>query len=518
MTKGTSTRRSFLKGAAGAAVILCGTAARGAATRPNIVLIMSDDMGFSDIGCFGGEIATPNLDGLAADGLRFTRFHGCNMCVPSRATLMTGSYARSSLRNSHISGHYATLPELLRDAGYATAMTGKWHLAKEGDLAQYPCQRGYDRFYGTIYGANSFFQPFSLHRDNENAEADFQAPDFYYTDAISDNAARYIHETPEDKPLFLSVAYTAAHWPLHALPEDIEKYRGKYAMGWDKLRETRYARMKKLGVIPKNAPLSERNPEVPAWEDVEDKDWQERRMEVYAAQIDRMDQGIGKILSALRESGRFDNTLVVYMIDNGACHVEYGPERKGDFLPEKTRGGRPMRPGNVSGLMPGGEDTFASYGYGWANASNTPYRHYKKYANWGGVRTQMIAHWPNTVRKPGTIVEDIVHLIDILPTCMDIAGAKLPADKRAIDGASLLPLLEGGTRDPHERLFWEWAVGAAILEGGWKLVRIKRQDWELYNIAEDPVEVRNLAARHPERVKALEATWTTWSETRAAMD
>jgi arylsulfatase len=242
-----------------------------------------------------------------------------------------------------------------------------------------PLQRGFDRFFGTPIGCGSFFAPLKLTRDGQPAEQEWKDdPEFYYTDAISDTAADYVRETPKDRPLLLYVAYTAAHWPLHALPEDIAKYHGKYACGWDALREQRLARMKRLGVVPPRAALSPRHARVPAWQDEPHQEWQQRRMEVYAAQIDRMDQGIGRILQALEDRGRWRDTLILLTIDNGGCHVEYGAKRRGSFLNEQTRDGRPLKVGNDPAVMPGPEETWQSYGYGWANASNTPFRLFKQ--------------------------------------------------------------------------------------------------------------------------------------------
>jgi len=526
----THTRREFLTslGLAGAA-LAGGGFARSAArptSRPNIVFIMSDDMGYSDLGCYGGEIRTPNLDAVAAEGVRFTNFFNENMCVPSRATLLSGMYQTRSWRNKALSPTCVTIPEALGAAGYATRMSGKWHLSDVGNAAGLPTSRGFQKFFGTIYGAGSFFAPASLMRDDKPAEKEFADKDFYYTDAISDNAARCVEQAPKDTPVFLYVAYTAAHWPLHARPADIAKYEGKYAMGWDELRKQRYARMKTLGVIPSNAPLSPRHPKVPAWAAEPHKAWQEKRMEVYAAQVEVMDEGIGRIVDALKRSGRWDNTLLFFTIDNGGCHVEYTPNRKGPYLPTKTRAGRPMRPGNLPEIMPGPEETYQSYGYGWANASNTPYRLFKQHSHEGGIHLPLIVRWPGAGAKPGSTTDQVGHLIDILPTCLDAAGVKYPKtfngnDIRPADGKSLLPILRGRQREGHETLYWDWAKGSAVRQGKWKLVRVKggkksKSTWELYDLHADPVELNNLAAKMPDKVKKLDQLWQTWSrKTRA---
>ncbi len=282
------------------------------AARPNIVVIMADDMGYSDIGCFGGEIRTPHLDRLASNGLRFTNFYSENMCWVSRAALLTGVYHKTSMVNSALHERCETLPEALRRSGYQTRMSGKWHLDGK-PYHVYPVDRGYDEFYGILGGASSFFAPAHLTRNRKNVEQEaVDNPDYYFTDAISDEAVRMIREAKVDKPLYLSVAYTAAHWPLHAREKDIAEYKGKYAMGWDKLRGQRLARMKRMGIVRPDTPLSPRHANVPAWEDAEHHQWQQRRMEVYAAQITVMDTGIGRIIHALKETKRFENTLVFF--------------------------------------------------------------------------------------------------------------------------------------------------------------------------------------------------------------
>ena len=486
--------------------------------RPNFVIIMADDMGLSDLGCYGGEIATPNLDRLAQNGLRFTRLYNNNMCTVTRAALLTGTYHTVALRNKAINPRCATLAESLHAAGYATRMSGKWHLANIDDHKSWPCQRGFEEFYGTIHGACSFFAPASLLRNNSDASDDFKKPDYYYTDAISNNAESMISNAPKDKPLFMYVAYTAPHWPLHALKEDIAKYKGKYAKGWDALRKERYARMLKLGIISKDVPLSPRNPKVPAWPDAEAPTWQQHRMEVYAAQIDRMDQGIGRIVGSLKASGRLENTVLMFLIDNGGCHVEYTTNRKGPYLPEKTRAGKPLRPGNIPGLMPGPEDTYQSYGYGWANASNTPFRLYKQFCHEGGIRTPLIVHWPAGLKtKPGSVTEQIGHVFDLMPTCLDLAEAKPLAQIKGnptypMNGKSLAPVFRNQPCEAHGVLYWDHAQGAAIRKDGWKLVRAGRKNgkWELYRIDEDRVELNNLAKKHPETVKTLSTEWAAW--------
>ena len=488
------------------------------ARRPNIVMIMSDDMGYSDLGCYGGEIATPNLDRLGYNDLRFTRYYTNNMCVPTRACLMSGVYnTRSVLKGGTISSQVVTIAEVLREAGYSTYMSGKWHLAKPEDQANWPCQRGFDEYYGHLTGAASFWAPAFLKRNNESAEADYQDEDYYYTDGISDHAVEFVEDAfQHDKPFFLYVAYTAAHWPLHAFEEDIAKYKGNYALGWDNLRQQRHARMKELGVINPDWELSPRHPNVPAWEDEPHKEWQQRRMEVYAAQVDRMDRGIGRIIAAIEKRGELDNTLIVFQIDNGGCHVEYTPDRKGSFLPEKTRDGRPMRPGNLPHIMPGPEDTYQSYGYGWANAGNTPFRLFKQHDHEGGITVPLIVHWPSVIREGGEITDQVGHVIDLMPTFLDAAGAEYPGTFKGhpivpCDGKTLLPVFRGERREPHHYLCWQWSRGRAIRKGNWKLVGLRNQPWELYDIEADGTELHDLAGQMSEKVEELSALWEAWA-------
>ena len=521
-------RRQFLQlgGAAGAWLSAgCGSQQPEAQQRrPNIIMIMSDDMGYSDLGCYGGEIATPNLDRLAAAGLRFTRYYTNNMCVPTRASLMSGCYTTKALHpQGTISTQVVTVAEALGASGYSTYISGKWHLTKEGDPSNLPCQRGFDEFFGTVIGAGSFYSPATLMRNNESAEHLFEAEDFYYTDEITDYAVDFMADgLSKEAPFFLYVSYTAAHWPLHADEEDIEPYKGKFELGWDELRLKRHARMKELGVINPDWELSPRNPEVPAWEDEPHKDWQQRRMEVYAAQITRMDRGIGRLLDALEASGEAENTLVVFQVDNGGCHVEYTPDRTGVFLKETTRDGRPMIPGNVPGVMPGPENTFQSYGYGWANVSNTPFRLFKQHDHEGGIVVPLIASWPRVIRQTGELTAQLAHVIDLMPTFLDAADVAYPSEFKgrtivAADGDSLMPVFRGEQREPHKTLYWEWSRGRAMRQDRWKLVSLKNQPWELYDIEVDGTELHDLATEQPERVNDMEDLWNTWRADRGSM-
>ena len=493
-------------------------ALRASEGKPDIVLIMADDMGYSDLGCYGGEIGTPNLDRLAAGGLRFTNFYSENMCWVTRASLLTGEYHVRSLVGGGLSKRHSSLPEALRSGGYQTLMSGKWHL---GSIRQKsaPVQRGFDRYYGILGGAASFFAPASLTLDNKPFDDFSDDKDYYFTDAISDTAVRFVTEAERDKPMLLYLAYTAAHWPLHARESDIAKFKGRYGMGWDQLRRQRFARMKELGVIDRDTPLSPRNETVPAWEKAGHRAWQERRMEVYAAQVAVMDEGIGRVVEALKRRGNFENTLILFMIDNGGCHVEYSPKRKGSYLPTRTRDGRPMRPGNLPDIMPGPEETYQSYGYGWANASNTPYRLFKQYDHEGGIHTPMIAHWPRGIAGRGGLNGQLAHVVDIMPTVLEVTGATVPKaptgnSSQPMAGIYLASRFKGADGPKHDYIYFKHAKGAAIRSDRWKLVRRDKGRWELYEIRKDPVELNNLAAKMPGKVAELEGAWGAWAKRR----
>jgi arylsulfatase A-like enzyme len=506
--------------------------------RPNVVLVLADDMGFSDIGCYGGEIQTTNLDRLARNGVRFSQFYNTARCSPSRASLLTGLHPHQTgigvLTNDDrprgypgtINNRCVTIAEALGAAGYATCLSGKWHLAAEMHTPNeaWPTRRGFDRFFGTLTGCGSYFQPGTLTRGETNAENEALAAGFYYTDAITDEGAAFIRDhdstQPED-PLFLYVAYTAPHWPLHARDEDVAKYRGAFDEGWDVLRERRMRRLLDLGILDGSAALSDRDPTQPAWDHAEHKAWQARRMEVYSAQIDRMDKGIGRILDALEATGRLDNTLFIFLSDNGASDealplvkLERFKERS-DILRLNTRNGKEVRIGNEPSISPGPEDTYASYGRAWANLSNTPFRYYKRWVHEGGIATPLIVHWPQGGLSCGSVVKTAFQLTDVLPTILEAAGAPYPTlyKGQAIlpaQGRSLLAALRGeSTADGT--LYWEHTGNAAIRRGEWKLVRDYPQPWELYNISRDRSELSNVAADHADVVTELTREWEAWA-------
>ena len=510
------------------------------AGRPNVVLIMADDMGFSDLSCYGSEIDTPHLDRLAANGLRFTQFYNTARCCPTRASLLTGLYPHQS-GIGHMTGDYGhpgyrgdlnancvTIAEVLGPAGYRCYHSGKWHVTKHiGDWTgnpnrrakhNWPVQRGFHRSYGMISGAGSFFDPVTLTRGNTPVEP--EGDRYYFTDAISEHAVECIAEhakTHPDKPFFCYVAYTAPHWPLHALPEDIAKYQGRYDRGWDALRADRHERMKRLGIVEAGWALTPRDAGVPAWEDAEHKAWQVRRMEVYAAQIDRMDQGIGLIVEALKQTRQLENTLVLFLADNGGCAEELSGKWRGLFIPERTPDGRPVQRGNDPKVMPGPEDTYQSYGLPWANASNTPFRRYKHWVHEGGISTPLIAHWPAAIKQRGKITGQPGHVIDLMATCVDVAGASYPTTRKGkpvtpLEGMSLQPILEGKTRGGHEAIYWEHEGNRAVRAGKWKLVSRHPGEWELYDLEADRTELNNLAATHPANAKELAAMYGRWAK------
>jgi arylsulfatase len=519
--------------------------AAAAASQPSFVVILADDMGYSDIGSYGGEIATPHLDALAAEGLRFTQFYNTARCSPTRAALLTGVYSHEAgmgflPMDWHPPGYtgalaedVVTIPEALAGAGYRSYLAGKWHLSdqmveKEGDEARiskasWPIARGFDRFYGTLAGASNYFFPVALVEDERPSLPGGE--DYYYTDAVSDRAAGFVREHAErhpERPFFLYVAYTAPHWPLHAREQDVARYRGRYDAGWDALREERHARMLELGVVKRRWALSPRDPDAPAWQEAEHTAWQARRMEVYAAQIEVMDRGIGRIVEALRETDALDDTLLIFLSDNGGCAEEMwdSPVWLHRFLPLAFRGpardGRPVQRGNDPALMPGGEHTFQSYGLAWANASNTPFRLYKQQVHEGGIATPLIAHWPAGLETArGALSDAPGHVVDLMPTLLELAGVSLARQRggrtsRELRGESLVPVLKGGARE-RGTLFWEHQGNRALRQGSWKLVSRWRGGWELYDLEADRTELRNLAAEQPERVRELATLYEEWA-------
>lgn len=527
--------------------LLCATlslaSVAAAADKPNILLIMADDMGISDIGCYGGEIYTPTLDALAANGLRFSQFYNCARCCPTRAALLTGLYPHQAgighmMSDFGLPGYRGdlneqcvTIAQVLKSAGYRTYMAGKWHVTKHvgfwtGDRNltskhNWPVQRGFDRFFGTIHGAGSYYDPVSLVLDNDPQPSPTD-PNFYYTDAITDWAVRFIREHDEqfpETPFFCYVAYTSPHWPLHALKEDIVRYGGRYDVGWDMIREQRYRRMISMGLISGKWALSPRDPRVSPWSEEPHKRWQARRMEVYAAQVDRMDRGIRRIVETLSDLGKLDNTVIFFLADNGGCAEEIGPNWRGLHIPARTRDGRPVKLGNTPEVMPGPEDTYQSYGIPWANVSNTPFRRYKHWVHEGGISSPLIVHWPDGIAPDlhGRIVHDIGHVIDIMPTCVELAGATYPREYNGHkilppEGLSLVPVLRGQRLKRPTALFWEHEGNRAVRLGRWKLVATFRGPWELYDMEADRTELHDLSSTNQDLVEELAALYEAWAQ------
>jgi len=494
--------------------------------RPNIVLIMVDDMGYSDLGCYGSEIRTPNLDKLAADGLRFSQFYNAARCCPTRASLLTGLYPHQAgvghmigfegkgPYQGYLNDQCVTIAEVLKQGGYATYMSGKWHVGEE--RPHWPVDRGFDRHYGLISGGMNYFDirkaknpRVRRHFARQGEEHQPPAEGFYATDAFTDFAVECIDDHQRaDQPFFLYLAYTAPHWPLHALPEDIARYRGKYMDGWPAIRKKRYQRLLELGLISESWPLSEQDDAAAEWDSLADEQKQvmDHKMAIYAAQIDRMDQGVGKVMEALKRNGYGDDTLVMFLSDNGACH-------------ESGALGRNMRP-DLDGEM-GTVDSYHSYGLSWSNASNTPFRKHKSWVHEGGIATPLIVHWPERLSDPGSITHQPGHIVDIMTTCCDVAGVEYPKAHEGQEilpqeGLSLLPVFLGKEREPHDLLYWEHFGNRAVRSGKWKLVEDgkgkRKGGWELYDMEADRTELNNLVDEKPDVTEALKAKYAAWAE------
>ncbi|HXE54355.1 MAG TPA: arylsulfatase [Tepidisphaeraceae bacterium] len=545
-------------------VLASGTISRANAApapRPNIVILLADDVGFCDIGCYGSEIHTPNLDALSADGLRFTQFYNVSRCCPSRACLLTGLYPHQTgvgdmtdrwspvyddgyVRD--LNEHCVTIGQVLKSAGYGTYAVGKWHVTQEiepntKNKRNWPLHRGFDRYYGTIMGAGSFFDPAMLCRGDTPispfVDPKYRPPagqPYYYTDAIGDQACRFIrehHDQHGDQPFFLYVAFTAAHWPMQALPEDIAKYKGVYDAGYEPIRKARFEREKRMGLID---PSWELSPQYGNWAKVRNKQWEIRCMEVYAAMLDRMDQNIGSIVQTLRDQHLIGNTLILYLQDNGGNWERMGRNPRvhrtrsdhptlpslslehiqAEMRPTQTRDGWPVLDGH--NVLPGPADTYIAYGQAWANVSNTPFREYKHWVHEGGISTPLIAHWPNGIGRKGELEKQPGHLIDLMATCVDLAGATYPKqfdghDIDPMEGTSLLPAFAGKTL-PQRSIFWEHEGNRAMRQGDYKLVaKGPGGKWELYDIPRDRTEMHDLASAQPQRVRSMVRQWEDWA-------
>jgi arylsulfatase A-like enzyme len=511
-------------------LLLAFASAAAGADRPNIVLIMVDDMGWSDLGCYGGEIRTPNIDSLATEGQRFTQFYNNSVCGATRASLLTGLYCQQA---GHPGNRWnepkdfskcVLIPEVLQAGGYHTAMVGKW---QGRDLA---VERGFDRFFGpNCRGTISYW--------NEVGTNEFYLDDqpwkwpesgFFMTEAFNEHAAEFLKAAAagaEEKPFFLYVAYIAPHWPLHAREADIAAYRDQYRKaGWDEWRDRRFAKQREMGLIPETWKLGPKPAAVPAWADAPEKEWQAERMAAYAAQISSVDRGVGSLLKVLKESGVEDDTLVLFLSDNGAASdggltprtAGFGFGRDGQQK-DWRRDGVAIKGGSGPDHMPGPADTFAAYGMAWATTSNTPLRDHKQSAYEGGIRTPLIARWPKVIKEGGAFTTQTGHIIDVMATCLDLGKLDYPKEfggrhPLPMEGASLAPIFRGETREEHEAIGWDCARGQALRQGKWKLVRPARNKaWELYDLNVDGGETLNLAGTETKRVETMAAAWETWS-------
>ena len=504
--------------------------------RPNIVIIMADDLGFADLGCYGSEINTPNLDSLAKDGLRFTQFYNTAKCHSSRVSLLTGLYCDQAGGEKLSRG--ATVAEVMAPAGYHTMMVGKWHLSKQ------PTDFGFHRYWGHLSGATNFFtgdNSFRLDGKPWKVPATHKGKPFYTTNVITDYAIDFVNdywtgrfgsqsgtqaleesERKRTQPFLLYCAYNAPHYPLQAPEADVKKYDGKYAEGWDVLRQRRHEKQLKSGLLPAKWKLSPRASHIPAWDSLspEDKQWEEDRMEVYAAMVDVLDQNIGRLIKNLKEKNLYDNTLIMFCSDNGACPFD------------RTRGKE---------LKPWDPKSYWCYDVGWAHLGNTPFRLYKQNQHEGGISSPLIVHGPKHLlkTKPGSTTDQPAHLIDFMATCLDVGRASYPSHVGGVDasiskkegspafskkvgartidplvGKSLLPIFAGETRKPHDPLYFHFAKDRALRSGDWKIASAKLGRWELYNLAKDRTELHDLAANHPDRLKTMVAQWHDIAKTK----
>jgi arylsulfatase len=555
--------RQLTYGVVAALVSLLGLAGVSALTfspstgtkRPNILVIMADDLGYSDLGCYGGEISTPNLDKLASEGLRFNACYNAGRCCPTRASMLTGLYPHQAgigkmTFNEGAPGyagslneHTVTIAEALRATGYQTGMVGKWHVSETvarkdaaeqlkwlshqveyGDFAArntYPTGRGFEKYYGNIWGVVDYFDPFSLVSGSKPVP---KVPkDFYYTNALGDSAVSFVQQfTKNDNPFFLYVAYTAPHWPVQALPEDIKKYENVYKYGWQVLRQKRYKRLVDLKLFdPATTPLPEFMFPKRDWASNSTCDWDARAMAVHAAMVDRMDQSIGQLIAELKRTKQYDNTVILFLSDNGASSedpTEFGPgfDRAGS-----TRDNRAVVFPKQKQALPGGQLVHAGIGEIWAHAINTPFRYYKAKQHEGGIATPLLVHWPNGVQQPGRLVREPVHVIDMMRTCLDLAQAPYPTtfQGRQITpspGKSFVPLLTSAkapTQRLHPELFWEHFGAAALRQQEWKIVRLgENSPWELYDLKANRSETKDLSSQYPERVATMSQRWQKLAE------
>lgn len=505
--------------------LLCSTSVSVAQQQPNIILIMADDMGYSDIGCYGSEIPTPNIDKLASNGIRLKQFYNTARCCPTRASLLTGlaphqtgighmteepgneaaEHWGTPGYQGYLNRNCVTIAEVLQPAGYHTYMAGKWHLGQQGE-DKWPLQRGFGQYYGILSGAASYMKPQGGRGlTYNNTKLPPPAGDYYTTDAFTDSAVAFLQAQTDDKPFFLYLAFNAPHWPLQAKQTDIQQFQQLYTKGWDAIREERYKKQLQLGIVDKTIKLTARDTSARAWADLSSDEKKEGayRMVVYAAQVSCIDQNIGKLLSALEKQEKTKNTLIIFLSDKGAC-----PE------PYKELGGGTMA--DINNKERSGP---ISYGTGWANVSNTPYRKWKRELEEGGIATPFIMYWPDGI-VPGLrnkILNTPCYLPDVMPTFLDLTGAQYPSTYRnnpiyPLEGRSMAPLLKGETINAHAYMYWEHEGNKAIRKGEWKAVKDRGRNWELFNLSNDRSEERNVARLHPNILKELTTKWQQWAE------
>lgn len=513
--------------------------------RPNIILILVDDMGFADLGVMGSEIRTPTIDAMARRGVLLSAMYNCARCCPTRAALLTGLYPHKAgvghmganlgtpAYQGFLRNDAATIAELLRENGYRTLMSGKWHVG--GDLwatrvdswragdpdRPTPRQRGFDRFYGMLDGVTHHFSPHCIMDDDARVEV--SPTDFYFTDAITDKAIGMIEEsTLLDKPFFLYLAHHAPHWPMHAHEDDIARYDGIYQKGWDTVRTARHEEMLSRNVLQHKWAISARDGQAPAWSNAKHHDWEASRMAVYAAMVDRVDQSIARVLSALQRLGQYDDTLILFLSDNGGCAEFMAEDGWGKFYPHVHNDGRPIAMGNRPGLRPGGPLTFMSYDLPWANVSNAPFRLFKHWVHEGGISTPLVVQWPSRIRRH-SIAHAACHVVDIMPTILEAAGATYPREYggqpiQQADGESLMPLLQGQAWSRQQPIYWEHEGNCAIRSGNLKLVRKFNQPWELYDMENDRTELHDLAPGNAALMQPLLKDYGGWAQSAGVMD
>ena len=506
--------------------------------RPNVILILADDMGFADLGAMGSEIRTPHIDGMARRGAVLSAMYNCARCCPTRAALLTGVYPHKAgighmgadlgtpAYQGFLRQDTATIAERLRADGYRTLMAGKWHVG--GDLwatrvASWRCgdpdrptplQRGFDRFYGILDGVTHFFSPHCIFEDDHRVEV--SPTDFYFTDAITDKAITMIEEsTLREQPFFLYLAHAAPHWPMHAHEEDIARYDGVYAKGWDAIRTARHEEMLARGVLQHPWAISARDPDAPPWRDARHRDWEAQRMAVYAAMVDRMDQSIGRVLHTLERLGQHQDTLVMFLSDNGGCAEFMAEDGWAKFMPGVHNDGRAITMGNRPGMRPGGPLTYMSYDLPWANVSNAPFRLFKHWVHEGGISTPLVVQWPARMQQHH-VAHAACHVVDILPTILEATGTPTAAalgDRtvQAPDGESLLPLFQGRDWTRQQPIFWEHEGNCAVRAGNLKLVRRFNAPWELYDMEVDRTELHDLAARNAPLVQRMARNFGDWA-------